>query len=111
MDSALAYIREFTTEYLEPIGLHIVVALVVFFIGRWIARTLQRALDRAMERSKIEVSLRTFLNSITYSVLLVAVAIAALDTMGVKTTAVVAVLGAAGLARSEEHTSELQSLV
>jgi len=98
MDNALAYIRGFTTEYLEPIGLRILVALSIFFFGRWIARALQRGLDRFMERGRVDVSLRKFLNSITYSVLLVAVAIASLDAMGIKTTAVVAVLGAAGLA-------------
>jgi small conductance mechanosensitive channel len=98
MDTALAYIRDFSTEYLEPIGLRIVVALVIFIIGRWIARALQRGVDGFMERGNIDVSLRKFLNSITYAVLLVAVVIASLDTMGIKTTAVVAVLGAAGLA-------------
>ena len=51
-----------------------------------------------MERSKIDISLRKFLGDVAYAVLFVVVVIAALDTVGVKTTAVVAVLGAAGLA-------------
>jgi small conductance mechanosensitive channel len=51
-----------------------------------------------MERSRMDVSLRKFIGDLAYAVLLVSVIIAALDTLGVKTTAVVAVLGAAGLA-------------
>jgi small conductance mechanosensitive channel len=51
-----------------------------------------------MERSRMDISLRKFLGSVAYAILLLAVIIAALDTVGVKTTAVVAVLGAAGLA-------------
>jgi small conductance mechanosensitive channel len=96
--TTLDYIRNFADDYLAPVGLRLIVALVVFFFGRAIAKALLRGLDRMMERSKIDVSLRKFLNSVTYAVLLVAIVIAALDTIGVKTTAVVAVLGAAGLA-------------
>jgi len=51
-----------------------------------------------MERSGIEVSLRKFLSDLLYAILLVAVVTAALDRVGIRTTAVVAVLGAAGLA-------------
>ena len=46
----------------------------------------------------MDVSLRKFLGDVVYAIMLVAVIIAALDAVGVKTTAVVAVLGAAGLA-------------
>ena len=96
--TTLDYIQNFADEYLAPIGLRLIVALVVFFFGRSLARALLRGLDRMMERSKMDVSLRKFLNDISYAVLLVAIVIAALDTIGVKTTAVIAVLGAAGLA-------------
>jgi small conductance mechanosensitive channel len=78
--------------------LKLLVALVVFIIGRWISKALLHGLERVMERSKMDISLRKFLGDVFYAVLLAAVVIASLDTMGIKTTAVVAVLGAAGLA-------------
>jgi small conductance mechanosensitive channel len=84
--------------HLLPLGLNILVALVIFIVGRQIARILSRALDRMMERSSVDVSLRKFLGDVVYAVMLVAVIIAALDAVGVRTTAVIAVLGAAGLA-------------
>src|SRR5262245_18414438 len=84
--------------HLVPLGLRVLVALTIFVAGRQIARLILRALDGFMERSRIDVSLRKFLGDLAYAVLLVSVIIAALDTLGVKTTAVVAVLAAAGLA-------------
>jgi small conductance mechanosensitive channel len=84
--------------YLLPIGIKILFALIIFVIGRTISRAVLRALDRVMERSKMDISLRKFLGDVVYAVLFVVLVILALDTIGIKTTAVVAVLGAAGLA-------------
>lgn len=98
MSDLYEYGRHIADVYLIPIGLKIGLALVVFVLGRMIARGLVKAFDRMLERSRLEVSLRKFLGDIAYAVLLVAVVIAALDVVGVQTTAVVAVLGAAGLA-------------
>src|SRR5262245_21282392 len=92
---SLTYIAD---TYLLPTGLRILVAALIFFVGRSLARAVGRAIDRMMDRSKLDVSLRKFLGDVIYAVLFVAVVIAALDTAGVKTTAVIAVLGAAGLA-------------
>src|ERR1044072_7527489 len=88
----------FAEAHLVPLGLRLLVALIIFIAGRQIARFILRALDRFMERSQMDVSLRKFLGDLAYAVLLISVIIAALDTLGVKTTAVIAVLGAAGLA-------------
>jgi small conductance mechanosensitive channel len=98
MAEVWASIREFAEEYLWPMGLHLLLALIVFVIGRWVARAILRALDRVMERSHLDVSLRKFLGDVIYAVLFVVVIVVALDMVGLKTTAVVAVLGAAGLA-------------
>ena len=91
-------LRHVADVYLLPFGLKLLIALAIFVFGRWISRAILRGLDRVMERSHMDVSLRKFLGDIAYAVLFVVIAIAALDTVGVKTTAVVAVLGAAGLA-------------
>jgi small conductance mechanosensitive channel len=98
MDTALDYLKHIGDAYLLPTGLKLLVAAMVFFTGRAIARAVMRAFGRVMERSKIDVSLRKFLTDVVYAMLLVAVIIVSLDTVGIKTTAVLAVLGAAGLA-------------
>ena len=98
MDVTWSDISRFAEQHLLPLGARIFLALAVFIVGRLVARTVIRGLQRLMERSNLDVSLRKFLSDLVYAVALVAIVIASLDTLGVKTTAVVAVLGAAGLA-------------
>lgn len=92
------YLQYLAELHLLPFALRLLVALIVFFVGRLIARILLKAFQRLMERSKLDISLRKFLGDLLYAVALLAVAIAALDSLGIETTAVIAVLGAAGLA-------------
>lgn len=96
--ASLDYVQYLAETYLFPTGLRLLAAAAVFFIGRSVARALLRGLDRVMARAHVDVSLRKFLGDVGYAVLLVAIVIVALDTLGIKTTAVLAVLGAAGLA-------------
>lgn len=84
--------------YLVPFGTRVLVSILVFFLGRWVARLLVRGLARLMERGRVDVSLAKFLSDVIYAILLVVVVTASLDTLGIRTTAVLAVLGAAGLA-------------
>lgn len=91
-------IEQLADLYLLPLGLKILLALAIFIGGRWVSRSVLRLFDKLLERGHVDVSLRKFLHDVAYAVALVVVVVAALDTAGVKTTAVVAVLGAAGLA-------------
>ena len=93
---------EFNTETLMPLltdwGIKIVLALVIYIIGKWIANRITRVITKLMERAELDVTLVTFLANIVYAFLLAAVILAALDTLGVPVTSLLAVLGAAGLA-------------
>lgn len=84
--------------HLVPVLLRILLAILIVIAGRQLARLVLRVLVRVMERSRIDVSLRKFLGDLAYGVMIVAVLVAALDTLGVETAAVIAVLGAMGLA-------------
>jgi len=97
---------ELSTEYLEflahthvvPFAFNAFVAILVFYIGRIVARILVRVADKVMVRAKLDESLRKFLSDMLYAILIMMVSIAALERLGVQTTAAVAILGAAGLA-------------
>ena len=93
---------DFNTETLMPLltdwGIKIVLALVIYIIGKWIANRITRVITKLMERAELDVTLVTFLANIVYAFLLAAVILAALDTLGVPVTSLLAVLGAAGLA-------------
>lgn len=79
-------------------GLKLLGAALILLLGMWLARRLSRALDRTFERAHMEATLRGFLRNIAYAAMLVIVIVAALQSLGVPTTSVMAVLGAAGLA-------------
>ena len=79
-------------------GLHVLAALLVFFIGRRIARLVSRMIGRSCERAQIEPTLTIFLRNISYYALLAFVVITALGQVGIQTTSFVAIIGAAGLA-------------
>jgi small conductance mechanosensitive channel len=89
---------ELVNTYLVPWALRIVMALVIFVIGRWVAGIVVRVVKRMMQRARLDDMLTAFLGNILYTVLLLVVVIAALDQLGVQTTSLLAVFGAAGLA-------------
>ena len=84
----------YATEY----GLRIVIALVIFIVGRWIAQYLASICRKLMIKANVDETLRPFLRNIIYYMILAAVIIAALGQAGINVTSFLAVLGAAGLA-------------
>lgn len=77
--------------------LRIGVALLIAGLGLWIAKLLSRALDRVMQRMGIDTILREFLRNLSYAIGSVVTLVVAMDALGVPTTSLLAVLGAAGL--------------
>lgn len=84
--------------YVIPWGTKIIMALLVFIIGRLIAQVLTRTVEKVMTKSKVDKMLVSFLGNIVYTALLAVVVLAALEKLGVNTTSALAILGAAGLA-------------
>lgn len=89
---------EFLQTMLIPWAIKIAVALAIFVIGRWIAKWLTKVMRTVMTRSGMDTMLIDFFGNIVYTVLLLAVVMAALDHVGIQTTSLLAVFGAAGLA-------------
>jgi small-conductance mechanosensitive channel len=83
---------------LQVWGLKLVAALAIFVVGRWLARRLSQGLDRVMGRAGVDTTLGGFLRNIGYGIMLVLVLATSLTALGVPTTSMLAVLGAAGLA-------------
>ena len=67
-------------------------------VGRWIAKIVTGLLSRVFERAKLDENLGKFLNRIAYTLMLLFVAMAAVDRLGVNTTSFAAIVAAAGLA-------------
>ncbi|RMH36538.1 MAG: mechanosensitive ion channel family protein [Deltaproteobacteria bacterium] len=90
-------VRSIASDYLLPFAVNLAVAAGIFVVGRWVARAVVRAVDRVLE-PRVEPALRKFLCDLCYALFVTMVVIAALERVGVETTAAIAVLGAAGLA-------------
>jgi small conductance mechanosensitive channel len=78
--------------------LNILFALAIFLIGRIVVKILVHIMGRLLHRSGTDVMLIDFSKTIAHAGLLLLVIVAALDRLGVNTTSLVAMLGAAGLA-------------
>ncbi|WP_119393761.1 mechanosensitive ion channel family protein [Salinibius halmophilus] len=85
-------------DILLPWGSKILMALVIFFIGRLVAKGIVRVTEKVLGRSKLDTMIIGFITSILSAVLILIVIIAALEPLGVDTTSLVALIGAAGLA-------------
>tara|TARA_R110002110_G_scaffold177902_1_gene382572 strand:+ start:9194 stop:10012 length:819 start_codon:yes stop_codon:yes gene_type:complete len=85
-------------SYLIPWGTRIILALVIFYIGRVVVATVIGLIVKVMQARRVDEVLVRFLSAILRWVLLLFVIIAALSQLGIDTTSMVALLGAAGLA-------------
>ncbi len=79
-------------------GIKIFLALVIYLIGKWIAKRITAFVTKLMTIKNADATLINFLANVVYAILLVAVILASLDTLGLPVTSLVAVVGAAGLA-------------
>lgn len=94
MEEILIYVKSMAYQY----GLKILIAIVIFAVGKYIARFLKMMVTKLLEKGKVEKTLTTFISSLVYYLALAFVVIAALGQVGVQTASLVAILGAAGLA-------------
>lgn len=95
--------------YVMPWGINILLAIVIFVIGKIIVNTLMGIFGKVMAQSKYDDMLVDFLKSILNGTLMLFVIIASLDQLGVDTTSLVAILGAAGLAIGLSLQGSLQN--
>jgi small conductance mechanosensitive channel len=91
-------IEKIIDVYVVPWSINIALAIVVFIVGRLIAKVLVKVLEGLLVRAKVDAMLVEFIGSIASAALLLFVIIASLDMLGVNTTSLIAMLGAAGLA-------------
>ena len=94
----LTTIAEKATEIVSLYGLSLVAAIVIFVVGRFVAKLVTKGLRNFMEKRKVDPSLIGFTTGLAHALLMTFVIIAALSRIGIQTTSLVAVIGAAGLA-------------
>lgn len=97
-------------ELIVAWGIKIALALVIFVVGRMLARSIAGVVARMMAKTVKNEALVDFVRTVLSSILLLVVIAAALDQLGVETTSLVAVVGAAGLAIGLAMKDSLQNV-
>ncbi|MFT6991471.1 MAG: small conductance mechanosensitive channel [Paraglaciecola sp.] len=95
--------------YIIPWGISIVIATVIYIVGKIVVGILINVLGNIMARSNYDDMLIDFVKAIARAALMLFVIIAALNQLGVNTTSLVAILGAAGLAIGLSLQGSLQN--
>jgi len=96
--------------YVIPWGINIIFALLIFIVGKFLVNVITNLVKKLMGKAHVDSILVNFIGSIIKTVLLLFVVIAALDQLGVNTTSLIALIGAAGLAIGLALQGSLQNL-
>lgn len=94
MENLTTWISEHALDWSIQIG----IAIAIFVVGKIAARMISNLIRKGLRRGGTDDMLVGFIGNISYAVLLVAVVLAAVDSLGVNVTSLLAILGAAGLA-------------
>jgi len=94
MNTIIPKLQELAVFY----GIKIIIAIVIFIVGRWIAKALKNVIHKMMAKRNVETTISSFICNMSYVVLMTIVIIAALNQFGIQTASLIAIVGAAGLA-------------
>lgn len=86
------------TVFVVSHGINFITALIIWFVGRAISKFFLKLISSSLQRKKIDQAVISFATSIANAFFIIVILIAALSQLGVETTSVVAIIGAAGLA-------------
>ena len=103
IDASMSWLQSHLTlswlfEQVVQYGPKLLYAIVVFVIGKWLARIVTSAMIRGARKAKVDETLLGFLNNLIYMLLFTLVCVAAVESLGVDTTGLTAVLAAPGFA-------------
>ncbi len=90
-------------------GKQILMATLVFVVGRFIISLLNRLVVRMLERRNIDISVKTFLKSLINILLTTLLVISVVSALGINTTSFAALLASAGVAIGMALSGNLQN--
>ncbi|EAW2985327.1 small-conductance mechanosensitive channel MscS [Salmonella enterica subsp. enterica serovar Alachua] len=92
---------KWTAEHSDSVihfGWNVVAAIILLFIGKLIARLLSRGLEKLLLRRQVDATIVHFFSALVRYITIAFTAVAALGRIGIETSSIIAVIGAAGLA-------------
>jgi small conductance mechanosensitive channel len=94
MENYIIMFQEYVTKY----GIKLIGAVAILVIGLWAAKLTTNFFNRTLTKREVDTTLVKFFTAIVRILLIIFVVLAAIDQVGIETTSLVAILGAAGLA-------------
>ena len=91
-------IMNYAIEITSNFGLKLLTALIVVIVGKQLVKILLKVIKVALEKANTEETVRIFIANLLNTVFTVIIFVAAINQLGVETTSIIALLGAAGLA-------------
>ena len=88
---------------------NLVVAAIVYFIGRYLIKLIIKLFTKMLEKSKVDTTLYTFLNSIINVVCWFVLAIVIVGSLGIETSSFIALFASAGVAIGMALSGTLQN--
>lgn len=96
-------------EWAQPFLIKAASAAAIFIVGLWISRQIGAVLERMLLRARRDQALAAFLGKIAHIAILAFVIIAALNQLGIDTTAAAAIVGGSALAIGLSLQKQLSS--
>lgn len=95
--------------YITQFGKNVVMALIVYFVGRLVIKYTVKALRAITQKRQVEASLTSFLNSLVSISLNLLLAIIIIGILGIDTSSFLAVFASAGIAVGMALSGTLQN--
>ena len=90
-------------------GKNILIAIIVYIVGRFLISLIQRVMSNMLSRRKVEISIQTFLKSLVSILLNVLLIVSVVGALGINTTSFAALLASAGVAIGMALSGNLQN--
>lgn len=91
------------------VGKHILIACIVFFVGRMLVGLVNRLVARMLDRRHIDISVQSFLRSLVNILLTLLLVVSVIGALGIDTTSFAALLASAGVAVGMALSGNLQN--
>lgn len=100
--------RTIATWTVQLVG-KIILALIIYYVGRWLIKRLLHLLGAIFERREVDVSLASFLRNLVEIVLMIVLISIVVGVLGISTTSFMAIFASAGLAVGMALSGTLQN--
>ena len=103
------WLPQIVHDYIVPLGLKILAALLVFLLGRWAIKLVKKWMANGLMSKHGDATLHGFLSNLVSVVLYFILIVAVIGILGINTSSLVALLASAGLAIGMALSGTLQN--